>query len=46
MLDGWGPHPFLQGPYRGPDRRVYYYDPLTDRLVDPKTLQNQHLQAA
>ncbi len=37
MLDGWGPHPTLEGPYRGPDNQVYYYNPYTDRLVDPKT---------
>jgi hypothetical protein len=36
MLDGWGPHPVLHGPFRGPDNQVYYYDPYTDSLVDPK----------
>jgi hypothetical protein len=37
MLDGWGPHPTLEGPFRGPNNQVYYYNPYTDRLVDPKT---------
>lgn len=46
VLDGYAPVTGLQGPYRGPDNQVYYYEPQRDQLIDPESLQETHLHAA